>query len=103
MSSFTKENLTHSRGWITYWDENGESHFVARFKGVPGAARSFMTHLRKHWTPEAYFEATEAGKTPLEAVRSTGYVLPHVKKMLREAGFPPTQKGYELYRQSRGQ
>jgi hypothetical protein len=96
-TAFTKENLLKDGAYITYapngrrWDE--ANLFVARFKRTRGAG-SFMTHLRKNWTVEDYFAAYDGGKAPLTIVKETGYLLPHVKKMLKERGYPVTPEGF---------
>ena len=89
---FTKHNLTVDRKWIHYTSPDGERKFVARFR-VAGA-KGFATHLRKHHTPAEYFSAMENGETPLEIAKKTGYMLPHIKRWLRQAGYPVTEAGY---------
>jgi len=98
---FTKTNLWFHGGYVCY-REGGEGNHageaavvLARFKHVGGAG-SFMAHLRKHWTVEAFLAAKE--KEPaLTVVRRTGYFLPHVKNTLRRWGYPVTAAGYEQY------
>ena len=96
-TAFTKENLLRDGAYITYapngrrWDE--ANLFVARFKRTRGAG-TFMTHLRRNWTVEDYFARRTAGETPLAIVKTTGYLLPHIKKMLKERGFPVTHEGF---------
>ena len=98
---FTKENLIKDGPYIHYaepenrWNR-GEHKFVARFKRIAGAG-SFMTHLRKNWTVEDYFAEMEAGNNPLDIVKKTGYLLPHLKRWAKKAGYPGTVAGYELY------
>ena len=103
MKTFTKENL-FSTGYEIMYAESGryntpysEWKFVARFKNGRGGAGSFMTHLRKNWTVEGYFSEMEAGKGPLDIVNETGYLLPHIKRWVKEAGYPVTKAGYEMY------
>ena len=93
-TAFTKSNLTVSRGYITYSPIDGGSKFVARFKlGSPG---SFMTILRKKFTVEEYFARLGAGETPAAIAESKGYIMPHIKKWLKQGGYPGTQAGYKL-------
>jgi hypothetical protein len=94
-TTFTKSNLTVSRGYITYSPIEGGSKFVARFKlGSPG---SFMTILRKKFTVEEYFARLDAGETPHHIAESKGYISPHVKRWMKEGGFPITPAGKVLF------
>ena len=104
MTKFTKENLHKDGSYVFFatpenrWNHK-EHRFVARFK-VAGVG-SFMTHLRKNWTVEAYFAAMEAGEGPLTIVKQTGYLLPHIKRWLKEAGHPATRAGYAAWKEER--
>lgn len=101
MTKFTKENLHKDGPYIFYAEPadrwNHKAHkFVARFKRVAGAG-SFMTHLRKNWTVEDYFAEYDAGTGPLTIAKKTGYLLPHIKKWLKNDGYPTTPAGYEAW------
>ena len=96
-TTFTKRNLTVSRGYIEYSPTDGRSKFVARFKRVAGAG-SFMTCLRKNFTVEEYFTRLDAGETPFHIAESKGYILPHVKRWMKEGGFPITPAGKVLFK-----
>jgi len=104
MTAFTKENLHKDGPYIFFatpenrWNHK-EHRFVARFKTA--GAGSFMTHLRKNWTVETYFAAMEAGEAPLQIVKRTGYLLPHIKRWLKDDGYPQTQAGYAAWRADR--
>ena len=63
---------------------------------VPGIV-SFMTHLRKNWTVEAYFAEMGTNKGPLDIVKETGYLLPHIKKWLKRDGYPATKAGHAAW------
>jgi hypothetical protein len=96
MTKFTKENLIKDGPYIHY-APNGrhydtENKFVARFKRVAGAG-SFMTCLRKNFTVEEYFARMDAGESPLPIAESKGYILPHIKRWMKEGGFPITTAG----------
>jgi hypothetical protein len=94
-TAFTKSNLTARRGYIEYSPTDGASKFVARFKfGSPG---SFMTILRKKFTVEEYFARLDAGETPHHIAESKGYIQPHVKRWMKEGGFPITPAGKVLF------
>lgn len=69
-----------------------EGKFVARFKR--GGRGSFLTFLCKHFTVEEYFSRLAAGEAPLTILESKGYLLPHVRKILKEEGYPVTREGY---------
>ena len=56
-----------------------------------------MTHLRKNWSVESYFAEMEAGKAPLTIVETTGYLLPHIKRWVKEAGYPVTKAGHAAW------
>ena len=99
MTAFTKENLVkRGGGYIVYvTPENPRGRFVARFKYGRGGIGTFMTHLRKKWTVEDYFAEEEAGLAPLQIVRKTGYLQPHIKKWLKADGYPTTVAGYKAW------
>lgn len=65
--------------------------FIARFK--IGGAADFRKFLTKNFTPAEYFGRIDAGEAPLTILESKGYVLPHIRKWLREAGLPETPAG----------
>jgi len=91
MTTFTKANLTSYCGNVEYKDPSGPSKFVARFKhGSPG---TFMTLLRKKFTVEEYFTRLDAGESPLPIAESKGYISPHIKRWMKEGGFPITPAG----------
>ena len=100
MTRFTKQNLIKD-GQYAFYSPTGNPHgadakFVARFKRMAGIG-SFMTHLRKNWTVEAYFAEIDAGKSPLDIVKETGYLLPHIKRWIKEAGYPVTKAGHDAW------
>ena len=100
MTNFTKENLIKEGKYLTYMPNGYDTlykdrKFVARFRTA--GVGSFATCLRKNFTVEEYFAQVEAGKTPLEIVEPTGYILPHIKKWMRQAGFPTTPTGYKAW------
>ena len=101
MAAFTKENLHRDGEYVYYapngnkWDRKNHVH-IARMR--MGAAGTFMTHLRKNWTVDDFFAQREMGKTALDVVRMTGYLMPHIKKWLKADGFPQTVEGYEAWK-----
>jgi hypothetical protein len=78
--------------WLTY-----EGRFVARFKYRPRSAPSFRSFLAVNFTVEEYFGRLDAGELPIRILESKGYVQPHVKRLLRESGLPPTPAGKQEY------
>lgn len=98
MAAFTKETLIRDGKYLFYAPQGRDTRyadrkFVCRFRTA--GVGTFATHLRKHWTPEAYFAEYEAGTAPLKIVEKTGYVLPHVKKELKRRGYPVTPAGFK--------
>jgi hypothetical protein len=69
--------------------------FVARFRTA--GVGSFATCLRKNFTVEEYFARMDAGESPLPIAESKGYILPHIKRWLKEAGYPVTRTGYNAW------
>jgi len=96
MTKFTKENLV-TEGKYLFYRPNGpntlyrDRKFVCRFR--TRGVGTFATHLRKRWTVEDYFAQLDAGGTPLGIVETTGYLLPHIKKELKQKGYPLTVAG----------
>jgi hypothetical protein len=92
MTKFDRESFRQDAMYITY---NGK--FVARFKYQKSAMGSFIKFLRNHFTVEEYFGRMEAGESPLKILESKGYILPHVKRILRQAGYEDTMEGFKRY------
>ena len=83
-TKFTKENLIGSNGYVFFHKDGRETayvnrEFVARFKYVKRNMGPFMTFLRKNFTVEEYFDRYDAGETPLDIVKSKGYIASHIK------------------------
>jgi len=93
MTQFSKENLNDSNGWLSYGPER---KFVANFSKRGGGKAEFVKFLIKYFTVEEYFEMYNAGKPPLAIVQEKGYVLPHIKKMLKQRGLPQSQAGLTM-------
>lgn len=96
MTKFVKENFYGSE----YVDYNiggptGVSKFVARFKYAKSGKASFISFLIKNFTVEEYFSRLEAGEAPLTILESKGYLLPHIKKWLKEGNYPVTKEGFD--------
>ena len=93
---FTKAHIQVTGKWAHYVDAAGERHFLARFR--TGGIKGFVNHLIKHHTPEEYLGKLEAGGTPIGITRETGYLLPHIKRWLKQAGYPATTAGYAAWK-----
>lgn len=99
MTKFVKDQFINSGGYVTYcmqpmpcpWDNR---KFVARFKYQRGGASSFISFLIKNFTVEEYFGRLEAGEGPLTILESKGYLLPHIKKWLKEHNLPLNKDGF---------
>jgi len=107
MTSFKKENFRKDGMYLNYvLDETSEFYnpqekyrgkFVARFKYQRGASGTFQTFLIKSFTVEEYFTLLVRGTAPLTILESKGYILPHIKKWLKEGGYPVTPEGYKQF------
>ena len=79
---FDRKEFHYHGGYLTYgtpW--TNESKFIARFKyGATRNKPSFLSFLIKHFSQEEYFARHEAGESPLEILKSKGYVSPNLKK-----------------------
>ena len=93
MTKFSKENLNDSNGWLSYGPER---KFVANFTKRGGGKSTFVTFLIKNYTVEEYFSLLDVGMAPLMIVQEKGYILPHIKKWLKERGLPQTQAGLDM-------
>ena len=97
MTRFTKQNLITEGKYLTYMPEGyntayADRKFVARFRTA--GVGSFATCLRKNFTVEEYFTRLDAGESPLPIAESKGYVLPHIKRWLKEGNYPVTPAGF---------
>lgn len=107
MTSFKKENFRKDGMYLSYvLDETSEFYdpqekyrgkFVARFKYQRGASGTFQAFLIKNFTVEEYFTLLVRGMAPLTILESKGYILPHIKKWLKEGGYPVTPEGREQF------
>ena len=91
MTQFVKEQFSIDREYVHY-----DGKFVARFKHKPGSKASFVTFLIKNFSVEEYFAAMASGLAPLQIVNDKGYIQPHIKKWLKEAGLPLTREGVAM-------
>ena len=96
MTAFTKQNLIKEGKYLTYMPQgyntpHADRKFVARFRTA--GVGSFATCLRKNFTVEEYFARMDAGESPLPIAESKGYILPHIKRWIKEAGYPVTPAG----------
>jgi hypothetical protein len=74
-----------------------DGRFVARFKYQKSGMGSFISFLRKHFTVEEYFSRMDAGEAPLTILESKGYILPHIRRILKQHGYDPTREGFKQY------
>ena len=91
MTKFSKDNFD-GKEYVMY-KVNGALKFVARFKR--GGKGPFITFLIKNFTVEEYMGRLDADETPLAILQSKGYLQPHVKKMLKEGGYPVNIIGFD--------
>ena len=107
MTQFKKESFRKDSMYLNYLlDESSKYYnpqekyrgkFVARFKYQRGAAGTFQTFLIKNFTVEEYFDRLTAGEAPLTILESKGYIRPHIKKWLKEGGYPVTPEGRKQF------
>ena len=93
MTKFSKDGFSGTE-YVNY-TTGGVSKFVARFKYVRSTKASFIAFLTKNFTVEEYFGRLEKGEAPLEIAGSKGFIQPHIKKHLKELGYPVTKEGFE--------
>ena len=96
MTAFNKDEFMNY-GMYVHYKVDGDIKFVARFKYASSGKRSFITFLTKNFTVEEYFGRLAAGEAPLTILQSKGYLQPHIKKYLKQLGYPVTKAGYERY------
>ena len=101
MTAFTKDTLLNDGMYIMYaplgyLTPHADRKFVARFKYGAGAG-SFCTFLVKNFSVEEYFAEMASGKAPLQIVEPKGYLLPHIKRMLKDAGYTANKAGFDKY------
>jgi flavodoxin len=89
MTKFDKSQFTYDGMYLTY-----QGKFVARFKR--GGKQEFLNFLVKNFSVDEYF-AKLSGSTPIQVLETKGYVAPKVKKLLKIAGYPQTQAGFDAY------
>jgi hypothetical protein len=94
MTKFVKESF-HGGEYVHYVMPDGTWKFVARFKYAKSSRPSFLTFLTKNFTVEEYFSRLEKNEAPLDIARSKGFIQPHIKKHLKELGYPVTPAGFE--------
>lgn len=97
MAMFQKELFESSGECITYFAGGERGKFVARFKYVKSNKTSFLSFLIKNFTVEEYFGCLETNEAPLTILESKGYIPPHIKRVLKQAGYPQTAAGKAQY------
>jgi hypothetical protein len=70
---------------------------VAKFKYQRRSIPSFKSFLARNFSVEEYFTRLEAGESPLSVLQSKGYIQPFMRRVLLDAGLPPTPAGREEY------
>lgn len=96
MTKFNKAQFDNHGGYVYYRLDDGERKFVYRDKNGK-AGGSIITFLIKNFVVEEYFQRLNALETPLDILKSKGYILPHIKKWLKEGGFPVNAEGYREF------
>lgn len=95
MTKFDKALFQYGGGYLTYGPNR---KFVARFKYRGGDKAGFQAFLIKNFTVEEYFGLTDWDKlSPVEALKTKGYVSRTVKNILKEFGYEQTLAGFDQY------
>lgn len=81
MTAFVKDQFHWDGMYLTYGPDR---RFVARFKHRTSDRHTWITFMLKHFTVEEWFAAREWQVTPLKLMESRGYLLPHIRKWLRD-------------------
>lgn len=92
MTAFEKAKFNFEGMYLEY-----EGRVVARFKYMKSNVSGFRSFLIKNFTVEEYFERCARQETPLDILKSKGYVSAHIRKWLIEAGLPPTPEGHAVF------
>jgi hypothetical protein len=91
MTKFVREQFSYHGGYLSY---GADRKFVARFKYAQTSSKgSWITFMVKNFTVEEYFSRLDERETPLAIMESKGYLLSHVKKILKAKGYPLTPEG----------
>lgn len=100
MTKFNKALFQFHGGYLTY-PVNDKQMFIARFKYVKGNRAGFQSFLIKNFTVEEYISARvdANGKeiAPACILEVKGYIPTHIKKWLKEGGYPVTQAGRKQF------
>jgi hypothetical protein len=92
MTIFDRSKLNFDGLYLMYDDR-----FVAKFKYQRRSIPSFKSFLARNFSVEEYFTRLEAGESPLSVLQSKGYIQPFMRRVLLDAGLPPTPAGREEY------
>ena len=101
MTAFTDKNIIKDGPYLHYRPEGGtyrDEKFIARHKHMRRNQRGFKSFLKKHFTVEEFFARMEAGESPLAILQSKGYIPAHIKRWMREGGFPITAEGHAAWK-----
>lgn len=90
MTKFVKSQFVNSSGYVTY-----NNQFILRDKYNKSTGGK-ITFIIKNFEVEEYLGRLGAGESPLTILESKGYLLPHIKKWLKEAGLPVTIEGKKM-------
>jgi hypothetical protein len=97
MTKFVKGMFQINGDFITYCDGTNTKKVVARFKYAKSSQASFISFLIKNFTVEEYFTRLKTEYSPLAILQSKGYMLAHVKKLLKDAGYSTDKAGLDAY------
>lgn len=100
MTALTKSDFTVFSGYVSLINEDGSRTFIARFKyAATSSANPFVTFVCRNFTKEeviAMIDSVNDGSAPVyKAAQDKGFLLSHVKTMLRRGGYEVSRAGYE--------
>ncbi|WP_027545313.1 hypothetical protein [Bradyrhizobium sp. WSM2254] len=93
MTAFDISRIEIAAGYVSY-----ERRFVAKFKYRPEDAPDFVSFLVANFAVEEFFGRIDAGESVDAIAESKGYLSPHVRRELEEAGLPATLAGRDEHR-----
>ena len=113
MTAFNKEDFNWDGMYLTYAADHDAAEyytagpnthpsrvgtikpaFIARFKYAPRPQKQWIAFLVKHFTIEEYLALAET-ESPMDAMRSKGFLTSAEKKELKIHGLPQTVAGHD--------
>lgn len=101
-TAFVDNNFSWDGMYLMYYVEGrgeynlpiGKADFIARFKYGRKPQKEWRRFLCKHFTVLDFIRGADE-TSPLEMMERKGYVLPHIRKELKQRGYPVTPEGFK--------